>query len=166
MAEEFLTLMADLDDGSQQIMNGWYQKLQAGGFKGEQTPGLPFHISLASFSLDKEQEAVEEMKKLADHFSEVPVNFSHIGLFAGGRVLFAAPDMNPPDLFQLRQAIKTETSEKFAWTPHCTIMIDDAPVIQRALPVLLESFHPFMGRITKLHLCAFWTTREIAAIYL
>lgn len=26
MAEEFLTLMADLDDESQQIMSGWYGK--------------------------------------------------------------------------------------------------------------------------------------------
>ena len=162
MAEEFLTLMADLDDESQLIMNGWYEKLQAEGFSGEQTSGLPFHISLACFSLDKEQEALEEMKALANRFSELPVHISHIGLFAGGRVLFAAPDMNPSGLLQLRQAIKTEACERFPWTPHCTIMIDDAPIIQKALPVLLENFHPFMCKITKLHLCAFWPSREIA----
>ena len=28
MAEEFLTLMADLDDESQQILGGWYEKLR------------------------------------------------------------------------------------------------------------------------------------------
>ena len=42
MAEEFLTLMADLDDESQRIMSGWYEKLKAEGFTGVQTPGLPF----------------------------------------------------------------------------------------------------------------------------
>ena len=166
MAEEFLTLMADLDDESQRILSGWYDKLRSKGFNGVQTPGLPFHISLACFSLDKEKEAVREMRELANLFSEIPVHISHIGLFAGGQVLYAAPDMNPSDLLKVRQAIKTETNEKYPWTPHCTIMIDDAAIVQKALPVVLEDFHPFMCKITKLHLCAFWPTREIATVSL
>lgn len=166
MAEEFLTLMADFDDKSQLIMSGWYDKLQAQGFTGVQTQGLPFHVSMASFSLDKEQEVVEEMKELAKRFSEIPVHVSHIGLFAGGRILYAAPDMKPADLLGLRQAIKTETKERFPWTPHATILIDDAKTVQKALPTLVEHFQPFMGRITKLHLCAFWPTREIATVML
>ena len=166
MAEEFLTLMADLDEESQQILGGWYEKLREAGFAGKQTPGLPFHVSLASFSRDKEAEAVREMKELAERFSEVPVHISHMGLFAGGNVLYAAPDMNPADLLSLRQAIKTETREEYPWTPHCTILIDSAETIQKALPVLLEHFHPFRGKIVRLHLCAFWPTREIAAEYL
>ena len=84
----------------------------------------------------------------------------------GGRILYAAPDMNPADLLGLRQAIKTETNEIFPWTPHATILIDDAKIVQEALPILVEHFHPFMGRITKLHLCAFWPTREIATVTL
>ena len=70
MAEEFLTLMADLDDKSQQIMSGWYEKLQAQGFEGEQTPNLPFHISLGCFSLDKESEVVDEMKNFEGKMGE------------------------------------------------------------------------------------------------
>ena len=155
MAEEMLTLMADFDEESRRIMDGWYEKLQAEGFVGEQTKGLPYHISLACFSLEKESEVVEEMKLLAKQFSASPVHVSHIGLFAGGRILYAAPDMNPSDLLDLRRAIKTETNERFPWTPHATILIDDTDKIQKALPVLIERFHPFMAKITKLHLCAF-----------
>ena len=166
MSEEFLTLMADLDDESQFIMSGWYKELQAAGFIGVQTPDIPYHISLACFSLDKEAEVVKEMNELAKQFSEIPVHFSHIGLFAGGKVLFAAPDMNPADLLSLRQAIKTETSDKYPWTPHATIIIDEAETIQKALPVFVEHFRPFAGRITGLHLCAFWPTREISTVYL
>ena len=166
MAEEFLTLMADFDDASQQILGGWHDKLREAGFTGEQTPGLPFHISVACFSLDKEAEVIREMEEVAGQFSAVPVHISHIGLFAGGKILYAAPDMNPADLLSLRRAIKTETREQFPWTPHSTILIDSAETIQRALPVLVEQFHPFMGTITRLHLCAFWPTREIAAVTL
>lgn len=166
MAEEFLTLMADLDDESQQILSGWYRKLQDAGFSGVQTPDLPFHISMASFSLDKELAVVNEMEELSKRFSEIPVHVSHIGLFEGGKVLYAAPDMNPSGLLDLRQAIKTETQERFPWTPHATILIDEPAIVQKALPVLVEQFHPFMARITRLHLCAFWPTREIATVYL
>lgn len=166
MAEKILVLMADLDDESQKIMGGWYEKLHAEGFTGVQTPNLPFHITLGCFSLDKEKEVVDEMKELTQRFSPIPVHISHIGLFAGGKVLFAAPDMNPSDLLGLRQALKTETKEDFPWTPHSTILIDEPETIQKALPVLTGHFHPFMGRITKLHLCAFWPAREIASMYL
>ena len=81
-------------------------------------------------------------------------------------MLYAAPDMNPAGLLDMRQAIKTETKENFIWTPHATIIIDETATIQKALPVLVENFQPFMGKITRLHLCAFWPTREIAAVYL
>ena len=95
MAEEFLTLMADLDGDSQARMSAWYGALREAGFTGRQTPGLPYHISLASFPLDKEREAVKIMQKAAAAFSAVPVHISHMGLFAGGRVLFCAPERNP-----------------------------------------------------------------------
>jgi len=158
--------MADLDDESQQILSGWYDKLRSAGFVGAQTQGLPFHVSMGCFSLDKEEDVVKEMETLAKQFSAIPVHVSHIGLFAGGKVLYAAPDMNPADLLNLRKEIKTETRETFPWTPHVTIMLDEKETIKKALPILLEHFHPFMGRITKLHLCAFWPTREIATVYL
>ena len=164
MAEQFLTLMADFDEESQALMNEWSNQLKNEGFVGTQTPGLPFHISLATFSLDKEQEVICEMQRLAREFAAIPVHISHIGIFAGGKVLFAAPDMNPPRLFSLREAIHIKTDETFPWTPHATILIDETETICNALPVLLKSFHPFMGMITKLHLCAFWPTREIMSV--
>ena len=166
MAEEFITLMADLDDESQLILSGWYKILQDAGFTGVQTPNLPFHISMATFSLDKELSIVNEMDELANRFSEIPIHISHIGLFEGGKVLYAAPDMNPSGLLDLRQTIKTETQEMFPWTPHATILIDESEIVQRALPLLVEHFHAFMGRITRLHLCAFWPTREIHTVFL
>ena len=65
---------------------------------------------MGCFSLDKESDVIDEMKKLATRFSSIPVHISHIGLVAGGKVLYAAPDMNLADLLDLRRAIQTETS--------------------------------------------------------
>ena len=46
--EQFLTLMADLDEDSQAILSAWYKDLSNAGFRGNQTPNLPFHISMAT----------------------------------------------------------------------------------------------------------------------
>lgn len=161
MAEQFLTLMADLDDESQILMRGWYDRLREAGFVGQQTLNLPFHISLASFALDKEQEAIAETKRLAKKFAPIPVHISHIGMFEGGKILFGGPDMNPPGILTLHDAIETPKTDRFPWTPHATIIMDEAETIRKALPIVTDVFHPFLGKITKLHLCAFWPTREI-----
>ena len=165
MEEQFLTLMADLDDDSQAVMSGWYNILKEAGFTGTQTPGLPYHISLATFPLEKEQEAVALMQKVAAEFVPVSVHISHIGMFAGGKVLFGAPDMSP-ELVALHDACASETSQGYPWTPHTTILIDEPETVCAALPVLIKSFYPFGGKVTRLHLCAFWPTREIASVEL
>ena len=53
MAEQFLTLMADLDIDSQNRMSEWYNVLKEAGFNGIQAPGLPYHISLTTFPLEQ-----------------------------------------------------------------------------------------------------------------
>ena len=165
MAEQFLTLMADLDDDSQQIMSEWYNTLKEVGFTGTQTPGLPYHISLATFLLEKEQEAVALMQKVAAEFAPVSVHISHVGMFAGGKVLFGAPDMSP-ELTALHDACASESAQQYPWTPHATLLIDEPDIVSAAVPVLMKTFYPFVGKITRLHLCAFWPTREIAAVEL
>lgn len=165
MAEQFLTLMADLDKNSQAIMSEWYGSLKEAGFLGTQTPGLPYHISLATFPLEKEQEAVALTRKVAETFSPISVHISHIGMFAGGKVLFGAPETSP-ELLQLHDACTMETNPEELWTPHVTVLIDKTDVVYAALPIFVNSFHPWIGKITRLHLCAFWPTREIVSIEL
>ena len=165
MAEQFLTLMADLDEESQKLMSGWYDTLKEAGFTGTQTPGLPYHISLATFPLEKEEEAVALMQKVATEFAPVSVHISHVGMFAGGKVLFGAPDMSR-ELTALHDACTKETIATYPWTPHATLLIDEPDTVYAAVPVVMKSFHPFVGKITRLHLCAFWPKREIAAVEL
>ena len=110
--------MADLDDESQAKMSDLYEKLQEKGFTGVQTPGLPFHISLASYPLDKEKDAIELIKKVAREYSPVPIEISHIGVFAGGKVMFGAPDMNS-GLTSLHEAcLMADSLQEYGWTPH------------------------------------------------
>ena len=160
MAEQFLTLMADLDDESQARVSGWYAALKSEGFTGVQTPGLPYHISLATFALDREETAAETARKTAAAFAPVPVHISHIGIFPGGRVLFGGPERSGR-LDQLHEACDLHPDPQRPWTPHVTILMDEPDRICAAVPLLLREFRPFVGRIVRLHLCAFWPAREI-----
>ena len=72
MAEQFLTLMAVLDDEAQERLSGWYHSLQEAGFTGVQTPGLPYHISLSTFPPEQEKEAAGIAGKAAASFAPVP----------------------------------------------------------------------------------------------
>ena len=162
MAKKFLALMADLDEGIQEQMSSWYASLTDAGFKGVQTPDLPYHITMAILPLDMEGEAVSRMKKVAAEFSEFPVHLSHIGMFAGGSVLFAAPERDPR-LNEFHEALEFDVPQEYPWTPHATLLIDKPEIVQAALPLVVKSFTPRQGKVTRLHLCEFQPKREIAA---
>jgi len=165
MAEQFLTLMADFDGNTQKEMSAWYGSLKALGFTGTQTPGLPYHISLGTFPLSEEKKAVEIMEKAAKEFAPFQVHVSHIGVFAPGKVLFAAPERNAR-LDAIHDACDIFPNPYRPWTPHATILIDESETICKALPELLKSFHPILASVTRLHLCAFWPKREIGSALL
>lgn len=165
MAEQFLTLMADFDVNTQKEMSAWYGSLKALGFTGTQTPGLPYHISLGTFPLSEEKKAVEIMEKAAKEFAPFQVHVSHIGVFAPGKVLFAAPERNAR-LDAIHDVCDVFPNPVRPWTPHATILIDEPETICKALPELLKSFHPILASVTRLHLCAFWPKREIGSALL
>ncbi len=165
MAESFITLMADWDDAAQAEFSRLQQILTDAGFTGTQTPGLPYHISLATFDPAQEAHAIHLTRHLAAAFAPVPVGTNHLGVFPGGRVLFAAPDRSP-ELCALQAACGAAQVGGFPWSPHTTLLMDEKEVIGRAVPILAEAFHPVQGHITHLHLCAFWPTREILRVAL
>ena len=157
MAESFLTLMADYCEADQQRISLWYDALQQAGFTGTQTPNLAHHISLATFPV--------VTRRVAAQFAPVDVAIRHVGLFPGGKVLFAAPDTSP-ELTALQRACSTEPLNGHPWLPHTTMLIDTPETIAAALPTLMQHFTPILARIDRLHLCAFWPTREILTVEL
>lgn len=165
MAESFLTLMADYCEEDQQRISVWYDALQHAGFTGTQTPGLRHHISLATFPLEQETEAIALTKRVAAAFAPVETAIRHVGVFPGGKVLFAAPDMSPA-LMALQSACENGPLNGYPWTPHTTMLIDTPEVIGAALPTLMQHFTPILARIDQLYLCAFWPTREILTVRL
>lgn len=163
MAEQFVTLMADYCEEDQERILAWYTALQEAGFTGQQTTGLPMHISLASFPVEKEDEAVALARHIAGEFAPVQADLRHVGILPGGRTLVAAPDLTA-GLVALQAACGQTVVHGYPWLPHTTMLIDEPETIGRAVPVLMKHFQPIRARIDRLHLCAFSPTREILRI--
>ena len=70
------------------------------------------------------------------------------------------------ELDALQEACRSDAPQQYPWTPHTTILIDEPETVFAAIPVFVKSFVPFTARIVRLHLCAFWPTREIASFAL
>lgn len=165
MAEKFLYVMAGFDAETEERLAELRDFLCENGFSGTQTKGMPFHLPLAEISADDVRDKtwlMEIMEEVAGISFDFTVTFRHIGIFSGGKVLFAAPDPERELLYLNERFDFSDDS----WTPHATLLIDEPSVILEALPLVLEKFKPFTGRIDKLYLYEFSPLRHITTIEL
>ena len=75
--------------------------------------------------------------------------------------MFIAPDHNA-ELLKLKE----EFGDSFDWTAHTTMLIDRPETVYRALPILMEDFSAFRGRVNALHLYEFFPARHILSVAL
>lgn len=153
--------MAGYDDHTEHYLAGIQKKLYAVGLTGQHTKNIPQHITLQTYPTEQEGEVVQRLQKIAAETECFDVCFSHIGIFTGGKVLFIAPDKDT-DLI----ALKERFDPSFDWTPHTTMLIDEPENIQKALPLVMQAFASFNGKVTSLHLYEFWPTRHILTVAL
>ena len=161
MAEKRLFVLAGFDGETETRLHGWQKGLYAQGFKGTQTKHIPPHFTLDNFPVDREQQLKRLLTELAEKQHPVSVLFSHIGIFPGGKVLFAAPDCNR-ELLMLKETF----GRSYGWTPHATMLVDTPEEIVRAYPVFEREFEPFDGTVTSLHLYEFFPVRHILSVTL
>lgn len=160
MRDKFLCVMAQFDKETEEKLGRIYKELLEAGFVGNQTPNLPYHITLGTFESEKANELKELLKKVASSTSKIQVSFNHIGLF-GMEVLFAAPSVSH-ELLNLQKEFNNNYANDLTWAPHTTIIIDKPEVIQKAIPIVAESFSSFSGYIEGISLYEFWPTRFIS----
>lgn len=160
MADKALYILAGYDGETEARLSGIQNKLYECGFTGTQTKNIPMHITLGSFLTDKETELIALLERLSEETESFELVFSHIGIFAGARVMFIAPNTNEKLL-----ALKNKFGEDPVWAPHTTMLIDEPEVIAEALPVVMSEFNTFGGRLTSLHLYEFFPTRHILTVH-
>lgn len=159
MSNKALYIMAGYDDKTEKYLANIQNKLYENGFIGTHTKNLPQHITLGSFPIDKEDELKNLLQELSKQINPFEITFNHIGIFGGSNVLFVAPDPNY-ELIELKERF----GDSYNWTPHTTMLIDNPDTIYKALPLVMNEFSAFDGKVTSLHLYEFFPTRHILSV--
>lgn len=161
MADKALYILAGYDEKTETHLSGIQSRLYAHGFTGTHTKGIPQHITLGAYPVDKEAQLIDLLHQLSKSTGSFEITFNHVGVFGGSRVLFIAPDVSH-DLLSLKENF----GDSLGWTPHTTMLIDEKEAILKALPVVMDAFSSFSGKVTSLHLYEFWPTRHILTVEL
>ncbi len=161
MKNKLLCVMAGYDDDTEKYLSQIQEKLYEQGFRGTQTKNIPQHITLGTFDIEKEDELVNLLNSIAQKTNSFDITFNHIGIFNGSKVLFVAPDTSK-DLIELKEMFEDSSN----WTPHTTMIIDEPDVIFKAMPIVLDSFESFKGKVESIHLYEFWPANHILSISL
>lgn len=162
MADKALYVLAGFDSDTEKRLWSLQNALFDAGFTGgRQTKGLFPHITLGTFPVREEETLKRRLRDAAGRRGEFALAFNHVGLFGGGEVLFVAPDVNA-ELLELRARFEDGCS----WTPHVTMLIENSPVIARAVPRLLDRFSGFTGRVNRICLYEFQPSRHILTLKL
>ncbi len=160
-----LYLVAELDENTQKTIKELEQVIIENGFVGQQTKGIPYHITLCSYFLDQENYLKDILERIKNDFKEIPITFSSLGLF-GLKVLFLNPNVNK-ELAEMYNHVKGKSLQKDEdLSAHTTLLIDEPENIMEILPKITEKIKKITGKIKYVSLYEFFPERRIKRIEL
>ena len=151
-----LYILACFDPDTEQRLGDLEALLENKGYHGQQTRGIPHHITLGTFPSPQEEDVQSLVARVSRKIAPFPVTFNHLGVFSGGRVLFAAPDVTR-QMLDLKECFNPYPN----WAAHATLLIDQPERISSAFATAIQAFGAFEGRIESLCLYEFFPSRKI-----
>ena len=166
MGRNILCVLAGFDDKTEAVLSGMQDKLYGQGFSGVQTKGIPMHFTLGTYGTEREEELKERLEQIASTTKAFDVDFNHVGLFnlVQNHVLFIKPEISR-EMLDLKDRFR-DSDDKFKWSSHSTLLIDKPEVIREALPLIINDFTAFEGKVSVIHLYEFWPARHILTVKL
>lgn len=162
MENRRIYLLAQFDESTNKTLAVIYDKLVQTGLVGEQTKGIPYHFNLGSFDLEHESQILERVQTVSAKTKVFDIGLSHIGLF-GLKVLFLTPSMSTQLLDLYKDLVPDAVINScHNWVAHTTILIDNPDNIQTAIPIVAQSFTPFIAKIQSVGVYEFFPKKFIA----
>lgn len=126
----------------------------------EQTRGIPYHITLNTYSPEYEDYLKELLGRIGENHRQIHVVYSGLGLF-GLNVLFLNPMMNM-ELLKIYDFTKDKSNSPCdAFSAHTTLLIDEPANILRILPRFVERTGKTAGDVKYVSLYDFFPARLI-----
>jgi 2'-5' RNA ligase len=168
MSDKKLYLLAVLDDNTQKIFEKIYDEfVLKNDIIGKQTKNIPYHISLCSFTTEKQIELEKLLDKIDEEndFKEIKIKYTGMGLF-GLNVLYFNLSMSK-ELIELYDYVKTGSyEEKEELAAHTTVLIDTPENIINIIKIIGSEFKGIEGKIEYIDLYEFFPTKIIKRIKL
>lgn len=155
-ANKQLYIMAGFDPETERRLKDWEAMLERAGRPGRQTKDVPHHITLGMYPPAMEEQVKAMVTQAASETAPFPVTIDHLGIFSGGRVLFAAPSVDRAML-----SLKERFGPRAGWTAHTTLLIDEPEYILSAVSAAIGMFEEFEGRVERIFLYEFFPNRLI-----
>lgn len=162
--EKFITVMAVLDDRTQEIMEDMAQNMLQQYGPDRKTKGIPYHISLGSYAPEDTEEIVERVKQVAEETKPFEIKILSMNHF-GNKVRFLEPEMCD-DLMKLHLHFDSDYANGYpGWMPHATVYIHEEPQ-EIELTKELEEKIEFvkMAKVVGLELGEFFPTKHIVRV--
>ena len=160
-----LYILAELDNDVQKKIMEYGKIIMDSGFIGKQTKDIPYHITLSSYSTEKEEYLKNLLENIVIEFDVFDISYSGFGLF-NLNVLYLNPCMNM-NLLRLYEFTKDESlNRKNDLAAHTTLLIDEPENILKVLPKMVEHNKEISGKIKYISLYEFFPKRLIKRIEL
>lgn len=157
--EKFLTVFAVFDNETQDKLKYLQDEILKLGFKGTQTMGIPFHITLGSFPLEYESQLIDRIKDVCIKNIQFDIMLDKINNF-GNAVLFAEPIINE-SLINLHNLFDNNYADGLPYHPHATIFCGTEEEFTSAKELLSKIFQPIHAKIVRIQMGEFFPTRMI-----
>lgn len=124
--DKFITVMAVLDDQTQEIMESIAQDFLQQYGPDLKTKRIPYHISLGSYAPEDTEMIVERIKQVAKETKPFEIKILGMNHF-NNKVNFLEPELSEA-LMNLHMHFDSDYANGFpGWMPHATLYIHEEP---------------------------------------
>ncbi|MBR3687143.1 MAG: 2'-5' RNA ligase family protein [Clostridia bacterium] len=160
--KKFLTVMAVLDNRTQRAMGDIQSALIAKVGDGTQTMGIPFHITLGSYSTDELDSVMERVREAANVTKPFDIRILGQDSF-GDKVLFLKPEKSE-ELLRLRAYFENDYALGYEWTPHATLICGEAEQVRSARELVCTLDLPPKATVVGIELGEFFPPKKVIRI--
>ena len=121
--KKFLTVMAVLDEETQQALGVIQEAIIEKFGEGTQTMDIPFHITLGSYPVDELERIKDRISVVAQKYQPFHLELVKYNSF-GNKVFFMEPRVTK-ELMELRKYFEYDEAHGYNWVPHVTLWMGD-----------------------------------------
>jgi 2'-5' RNA ligase len=163
--DKYLCILAELDDDAQNTLQMYEELISKNGITNNLTKGLPYHITLNTYSVENEDYLKKLMDEVKNRFKQINVVYTSFGLF-GLNVIYLNPAMNM-QLIELYEFVKERNNAKFnVFAAHTTLFIGEPENTLKLLPIFVERASKINGNLKYISLYEFFPAKIIKRVEL